>query len=110
VATKRSVSVSIAGQKFVLRSDADDRTVQHVALQLDRRIREIHKASRGAADSQQVAILAALQLAEELHNTEQKSERLAESLRTERADTAALKKQVRERSRNLLKLLGRAGV
>jgi cell division protein ZapA (FtsZ GTPase activity inhibitor) len=110
VATKRSISVSIAGQRFVLRSDADDRTVQHLAAQLDRRIRDIHKASRGTADSQQVATLAALQLAEELHSIEQKSERLAESLRTERAETETLKKKVRERSRNLLKLLNRAGV
>jgi cell division protein ZapA (FtsZ GTPase activity inhibitor) len=81
-----------------------------VASLLDKRIRDIHKASRGTADSQQVATLAALQLAEELHRTEQKSERLTESLHRERAETEALKKKVRERSRNLLKMLNRAGV
>lgn len=92
--TKRSVSVAIAGQRFVLRSDVDEATAQQLAGQVDRRIREIHRGVRGTVDSQQVAVLAALQLAEELHN--------------ERRAIAELKRQVRERSRALLRMLERA--
>ena len=87
---KRQVTVSIAGLKFALRSDGDDGVVQQLAGDVDRRIRTIQKSSRGV-DSQQVAILAALQLAEELHQ--------------EKDRQIALKKKIRDKGRTLLKLL-----
>ena len=89
---KRSVTVTVAGLKFQLRSDGDDASVQALAAEVDRRIRNIQKTSK-AIDTQQLAVLAALQMAEELQ--------------AERAALASLKEQVRERSRTLLKLLER---
>ncbi len=87
---KRQVSVTIAGQKFALRSDGDDAAVQQLAAIVDRKIRAIQKNSRGF-DTQQVAILAALQIAEELQQ--------------ERGAREGLKKQIRDKGRTLLKLL-----
>lgn len=89
---RRSVTVSIAGQKYQLRSDGDDRTVQKLAGELDRRIKDIQKSGK-AYDSQRVAMLAALQLTEELHQ--------------EREAAVALKRRIRDRSRALLRLLDR---
>ena len=89
---KRSITVTIAGQNFSLHSDNDEKVVKKLAASVDRRIRQINRAGR-SFDSQKVAVLAALQLAEELHNEQEQAQ--------------AFKKEVRERGRALLKLLSR---
>lgn len=89
---KRSVSVQIAGQRYGLRSDADDQTVKELAAFVDSRIKDIHKQTR-TADTQSAAILAALQIAEELFQA--------------RDAHAQLKQKVREKGRSLLHLLER---
>jgi cell division protein ZapA len=89
---KRSVTVQIAGQRYVLRSDADEDTVRELAAHVDARIRDIQRQTR-TADTQAVATLAALQIAEELF--------------AERRSQAALKKKIREKSQSLLQFLER---
>ncbi len=89
---KRTVTVVIAGQRYNLRSDADDKTVQELAAYVDARVREVQKATR-SPDTQALAVLAALQVAEELF--------------TERRANAELKKKIREKSQTLLALLER---
>ncbi len=91
---KRPVTVSIAGQTYTLRSDADDAAVRALAAYVDKRFREVQKSSR-AADTQALAILTALRLAEELH--------------AERAETAELKRLIREKGRALLRFLETEG-
>jgi cell division protein ZapA len=90
---KRQVAVQIAGQRYVLRSDdGDEDSVREVAAYVDARIRELQRQGR-TADTQALATLAALQIAEELFG--------------ERRATSELKKKIREKGRQLLQFLER---
>ena len=91
---KRPVTVMIAGQKYTLRSDEDEAAVRALAAYVDERFREVQKQSR-AADTQSVAILTALRIAEELF--------------ADRAETGNLKRQIREKGQALLQFLERQG-
>ncbi|MGA7743999.1 MAG: cell division protein ZapA [Polyangia bacterium] len=87
---KTPVTVQIAGQRFVLRGDEDERATREMAAYLDSRMKELQKQTR-TADTQSLAVLAALQITEELFG--------------ERRARADLKRRVRERSRALLHLV-----
>ena len=89
---KRSLTVEIAGQRIGLRTDGDDKQVRKIAAGVDARIKDVQRSGRGV-DTQQVAILVALQFAEELDR--------------ERQTLAELKRQVHARSEDLLRLLER---
>lgn len=91
---KRSVTVQVGGQKYTLKTDDDDRLVKSLAAHVDAKFREIQRASR-SPDTQAVAVLTALQVAEELFQARQES--------------ADLKKRVREKTRSLLDYLAKAG-
>lgn len=91
---KRSVTVQIAGQKYSLRTDDDDRLVRAIAGYVDGKFREIQKTTRNP-DTQAVAILTALQAAEDLFRA--------------REETAALKGRVRDKTRSLLDYLAKVG-
>lgn len=91
---KTPVNVTIAGHRFALRSDEDDRVVREMAAHVDKHLRELQKQTR-AADTQSLAILTALQITEELWK--------------ERRQLAALKKQVRDKGRALLHFIEREG-
>ncbi|HXU82382.1 MAG TPA: cell division protein ZapA [Polyangia bacterium] len=89
---KRQVTVQIAGQRYTLRSDADEDSVKQLASYVDGRIRDIQRQTR-TADTQALATLAALQIAEELFG--------------EREAQAALKKKIRDKGQALLQFLER---
>jgi cell division protein ZapA len=89
---KQSVTVQIAGVKYALKTDEDERWVKAVAALVDQRFREIQKKAR-TPDTQAVAVLTALQIAEELFR--------------ERRDTSELRKTIREKSQSLLDVLTR---
>ena len=91
---KRSVTVQVAGQRYTLKTDDDDRLVKALAAHVDAKFREIQRASR-SPDTQAVAILTALQVAEELFQTRQ--------------EAADMKKRVRDKTRTLLDYLAKAG-
>jgi cell division protein ZapA len=91
---KRPVSVQIAGQKYTLRSDADDSRVRALASFVDARFKEIQKQTRNP-DTQALAILTALQIAELLFD--------------EREETQALKKRIKDKGHFLLQFLEREG-
>jgi cell division protein ZapA len=91
---KRPVTVTIAGAKYSLRSDGDEASVKALAAFVDARFREVKKASR-APDTQSIAILTALRIAEELFE--------------ERLESGELKRKVREKSQALLQFLERQG-
>ena len=91
---KRSVTVQIAGQKYSLKTDDDDRLVRAIATYVDGKFREIQRVTRNP-DTQAVAILTALQAAEDLFRA--------------REETAALKGRVRDKTRSLLDYLTKVG-
>jgi cell division protein ZapA len=89
---KKSVAVKIAGQQYVLKSDGDEEAVREVAAYVDARIRDIQRQTRNV-DTQALATLAALQIAEELFG--------------ERRAGAELRRKIREKGRSLLHFLER---
>jgi len=89
---KRSVTVQIAGVRYALKTEEDDRWVKSVAAFVDGKIRDVQKHTR-TVDTQAVAVLTALQIAEELFN--------------ERRQSSELRKKIREKSQSLLDALTR---
>jgi cell division protein ZapA len=89
---KRSVTVQIAGVRYALKTEEDDRWVKAVAAFVDGKIREVQKHTR-TVDTQAVAVLTALQIAEELFN--------------ERRQSSDLRKKIRDKSQSLLDALTR---
>jgi cell division protein ZapA len=89
---KRSVSVQIAGVRYSLKTDEDERWVKSIAAFVDAKMRDVQKHTR-TVDTQSVAVLAALQVAEELF--------------AERRDAGELRKSIREKSQSLLDYLER---
>jgi cell division protein ZapA len=89
---KRSVTVQIAGVRYALKTEEDDKWVKTVAAFVDAKIREVQKHTR-TVDTQAVAVLTALQIAEELFN--------------ERRESGELRKKIRDKSQSLLDALAR---
>jgi cell division protein ZapA len=89
---KRTITVQIAGARYPLKTDADERFVKTLASYVDGKMREAQKGAR-TPDTQAVAVLTALQIAEELFS--------------ERATTRELRKSIREKSQSLLDYLER---
>lgn len=63
---KRSVQVEIAGQRLSIRSDEGTQYVQQLADYVDAQIRQLTSGRRGTPSVQRVALLVAIQLADEL--------------------------------------------
>lgn len=85
---KRSVEVYIYGQKYVIRSESSEEYVREVASLVDRKMREV--AQRGSSVSTlNVAVLAALNIADELLKSSRDNEELLKRIKdqTERLDT-----------------------
>lgn len=61
---KKSVEVSIMGQKFAVRSDSDEEYVAKVASYVDGKINEVLTNTKSVA-SAQVALLTAMNIADE---------------------------------------------
>jgi cell division protein ZapA len=89
---KRSVTVQIAGVKYALKTDGDERWVKSVAAFVDGKFRDVQKQAR-TPDTQAIAMLTALQIAEELF--------------LERQRSGELRRTIREKSQSLLDCLVR---
>ena len=89
---KRAVTVTIAGQRYSLRSDAEDREVRALAEYVDGKIREVQRHTK-TPDTASVAVLTALQIAEELF-----------ALRRAEGE---LRRKVRDKGRAILEYLER---
>jgi len=87
---RRQMEVTMVGQKFKVRSDADENYVQTLAAYVDKKIADISKQTR-TVTTRQVALLAAMDIADEYFRAHQK-------LKT-------LRQEVRRRSRRLLDIL-----
>ena len=88
----RSVKVSVAGQKIAIRTDAKPKYVKDLASYVSKKIEEVKGSSR-TATTQSLALLAAMQIADELHQL--------------KADQERLKRQVKERTKRILRYLER---
>jgi cell division protein ZapA (FtsZ GTPase activity inhibitor) len=86
------VTVQIAGVKYALKTDGDERLVKAVAAFVDGRFRDVQKQAR-TPDTQAIAMLTALQIAEELF--------------LERRRAGELRRTIREKSQSLLDCLVR---
>jgi cell division protein ZapA len=91
---KSPVAVTIGGHRYTLRSDEDERVVREMAAHVDKHLHDLQKQTR-TADTQSLAILAALQITEELWK--------------ERRQLGELKKRVRDKGRALLQFIEREG-
>jgi cell division protein ZapA (FtsZ GTPase activity inhibitor) len=89
---KRSVTVQVAGQRLTLKTDGEERQVKALVAYVDAKFKEAQRASR-LPDTQAVAVLTTLQIAEELFAA--------------RAELGSFKQKVRERSEALLDYLTR---
>jgi cell division protein ZapA len=87
-----SVKVSVAGQKISLRTDAKPKYVQELASYVTQKIEEVKVGGR-TATTQSLALLAAMQIADELYQLRRSQEQL--------------KRQVRERTERILRHLER---
>ncbi len=75
-----SVRVKIYDREYALRTTGDPERLRNLCARLDKRMREI-ATSTGAVDTQKVAILAALSLADDWQRTRDELEKLDESVR-----------------------------
>jgi cell division protein ZapA len=87
---KRSVTVEVAGQKFTLKTDASEAYVESLAAFVTEKIAEV-KTSTRTFSTHALAILAALNIADDLFQARQSGREL--------------KRRVREKSERLLELL-----
>lgn len=86
----RDVTVSIFGNRYILRSDADEDVLRQLAAEVDARMREAASAG-GTMGADRLAVLVALNLADELVR--------------ERDAHAALASGVRDRTIRMLDVL-----
>ncbi len=87
---KRSVTVEVAGHKLTLRTDADQRYLETLAAFVNDKIAEV-KTSTRTFSTHALAILAALNIADELFRS--------------REQHAELRKRVREKAVRISELL-----
>jgi cell division protein ZapA len=73
------VHVRIYDRDYTLRTSGDPERLQSLCLELDRLMRETAAAS-GTVDTQKLAILAALSLADDLARAREEAQKLDESL------------------------------
>ena len=76
---KKAVDVEIMGHKYTVRSDADESYVLKVAEYVDEKVQEILKTARPVANPN-VAMLAALNIADEYHQLKDNHERVLQRL------------------------------
>jgi cell division protein ZapA len=89
----RSVKVSVAGQQFSVRTDAQPKYLQELADFVTAKMDEVRRSGR-TITTQSLALLAAMNIADELYQL--------------RASQRELKRQVREKTERILNHLERA--
>src|SRR5256714_6317307 len=82
-----TIRVDIYDQSYTVRSDGDPDYLKQLAEYVDRRMREISSGTL-TVDSRKVAILAALYIADELHQLRRSHEAADEQLATRSAECA----------------------
>jgi cell division protein ZapA len=83
--TKHSVKVAILGEEYTIRSDVSPEQTRAIAKYLDAAIRAVMHSGK-VLDSQRAAILAALQITNELFEAREGAEEIAGSMAMLSAD------------------------
>ena len=76
---KKAVDVEILGQRFTVKSDAEETHVRRVADYVDEKMQEISKGARSTGQFH-VAMLAALNIADEYQQLKEKYEAIHQRL------------------------------
>jgi cell division protein ZapA len=87
--SSHTIDVRIYNQTYSIRGDGNTEYIQELAEYVDRRMKEISVGTL-TADSLRVAILTALNIADELHKTRLKLEQLDEAISERSAECAEL--------------------
>src|SRR5204863_6538586 len=99
-ATSPTIKVEIYDQAYTVRSDGDPEYLKELADYVDKRMREISSGTL-TVDSRKVAILAALYIADELHQLKKIHEQADEQLATRSAECAEMLDRLLKPSRTL---------
>ena len=75
-----SVEIYIAGQRYVIKTDADPKYIEDLAEYVEQRYNALAEAAP-AKSPQKIAIFTALQLADELFRQRKESDRLKQNIR-----------------------------
>ena len=84
-----NIKVEIYDQSYTIRSDGDSEYIRQLAEYVDQRMREISSGTL-TVDSRKVAILAALYIADELHQLRKIHEQADEQLATRSAECSEM--------------------
>src|SRR5213080_2423366 len=84
-----TIKVEIYDQAYTVRSDGDPEYLKQLAEYVDQRMREISSGTL-TVDSRKVAILAALYIADELHQLRRQTEQADEQLATRSAECSEM--------------------
>ena len=95
-----TIKVEIYDQSYTIRSDGDSEYIRQLADYVDRRMREISSGTL-TVDSRKVAILAALYIADELHQLQKVHEQADAQLATRSAECSEMLDRLLKAPRNL---------
>ena len=100
VATSPTIKVEIYDQAYTVRSDGDPDYLKQLAEYVDERMREISSGTL-TVDSRKVAILAALYIADELHQLRKLHDQADEQLATRSSECSEMLDRLLKAPRNL---------
>jgi len=98
--TSPTIKVEIYDQAYTIRSDGDSQYIQQLADYVDKRMREISSGTL-TVDSRKVAILAALYIADELHQLRKMTEQVDEQLATRSLECSEMLDRLLKPARNI---------
>lgn len=96
--TGQSVKLEIYGQTYTVRTDADTDYLLAIAQYVDERMNKIAQGSL-TVDSLRVAVLAAIHIADELHQLKKRYESLDEQLAVRSSEVASVLDQYLRKDR-----------
>src|SRR6267142_2987804 len=99
-ATSPTIKVEIYDQAYTVRSDGDPEYLKELAEYVDQRMREISSGTL-TVDSRKVAILAALYIADELHQLRKSHEQADEQLATRSVECSEMLDRLLKAPRNV---------
>jgi cell division protein ZapA len=74
-----SIEVDILGQKYTIKGDASEEYIKKLAVFVDLKLKEVHNSAPNIAPLK-AAILAALNIADELHRLREEHEKAAKGI------------------------------
>ena len=95
-----TIKVEIYDQAYTVRSDGDPEYLKQLAEYVDQRMREISSGTL-TVDSRKVAILAALYIADELHQLRKMTEQVDEQLATRSLECSEMLDRLLKPARNI---------